>query len=164
MAPVHNPSSPGGVGFTQRQNPMMSPTASSRRPSQALSDSSFGLGRPALSRATTSPFDDEKLSMGKVIEVPAASSSRALGTHGPARTTTTNVMQDWFPKSWPCRFLMLAVFLEAAINIAIQANILWRFHMEYGSVDIKYDAEYDMEKRKTLSRLPVYLYIFVTAQ
>lgn len=58
------------------------------------------------------------------------------------------------PDSTPCRLLVLVVFLEAIINIAIQANIFWRYNreMDCNSGD------------KQCERLPVYITVFGIAQ
>ncbi|TXT08679.1 hypothetical protein VHUM_02807 [Vanrija humicola] len=54
------------------------------------------------------------------------------------------------PDSLPCRLLVLVVFLEAIINIAIQANIFWR-----------YNREMDCNAGdKQCERLPVYITVF----
>ncbi|KAL1406175.1 hypothetical protein Q8F55_007862 [Vanrija albida] len=54
------------------------------------------------------------------------------------------------PDSVPCRLLVLVVFLEAIINIAIQANIFWR-----------YDRQMDCDSGdKQCERLPVYITVF----
>lgn len=53
--------------------------------------------------------------------------------------------------------LVLVVLLETVVNIAIQANILWRF-------DAAADAQSIDTDQKKVARLPVYLAIFVMAQ
>jgi hypothetical protein len=61
--------------------------------------------------------------------------------------------QEWIPRSWASRAFLIVVVLQAAIDITIQANLLWRFTT---AMQIFQDNN---EKR-----YPVYLYIFVTAQ
>jgi len=120
-------------------------------------------------RHNPSPFeDDEKRLESEKDLVPALNKSvtaRAFGgTHGPgvhSRVPRNSFLQKWFPKSWPCRLLYLVVFLEAVINIAIQANILWRFQNVLENNPDAFQTDVQKQNQK---RLPVYLYIFVTAQ
>lgn len=71
-------------------------------------------------------------------------------------------LRKLIPASLACRLLLLTVFLEAVIDIAIQANILWRFQLEVDSAEESSDTTSSaLEANKR--RLPVYLYIFVTA-
>lgn len=63
---------------------------------------------------------------------------------------------QFIPQSHACRLLLLVVFLEMLIDVAIQANILWRYSKEQDSGAVSSD---DYNAR----RLPIYLYIFVTA-
>lgn len=62
-----------------------------------------------------------------------------------------------FPKSWPCRALIIVVFLEAVIDIAVQANLLWRFNLEQANWELGGE---EIEQR----RLPYFVGIFAAAQ
>lgn len=107
--------------------------------------------------ARSSPFADEK---SPAEEKPAVLSSSTINTRNlqnshPSKQEST--LHQWFPKSWLCRLLLLVVLLEAVIDIAIQTNILFRFNLEMEDT-----PAYDRDQNQ--KRLPVYLYIFATAQ
>jgi len=58
------------------------------------------------------------------------------------------------PKSTACRLLALVVILESIVDIAIEADILWRFNSEVGSSS---STQLELENRR---RLPIYLILF----
>lgn len=64
--------------------------------------------------------------------------------------------RQFIPQSHACRLLLVVITLEMLIDVAIQANILWRYNEENASGAVDSD---DYNAR----RLPIYLYIFVTA-
>ena len=63
-------------------------------------------------------------------------------------------LPQYIPDSLACRLYLLTVLIETAIDLAIEGDIILRFH-EAGSSDSQ-----DMAKR----RMPVYLGIFALAQ
>lgn len=61
---------------------------------------------------------------------------------------------QWIPDSWACRLYLLTVLVETAIDLAIEGDLILRFH-ESSLAD-----DQDMATR----RMPVYLSIFALAQ
>ncbi|KAK4685532.1 hypothetical protein P7C73_g4616, partial [Tremellales sp. Uapishka_1] len=70
------------------------------------------------------------------------------------RTGASSWLTRIIPSSKYCRMLLVTVFLETIIDLAIEANILYRFNVEVKSSD---STELQLENKR---RLPVYLCIF----
>ena len=75
-----------------------------------------------------------------------------------SKKTSSRPATPWYktiiPHTIPCRLFLATVITELVINLAIEANILWRFNVEVKSID---STELELENKR---RLPVYLVIY----
>ncbi|WOO83689.1 UPF0658 Golgi apparatus membrane protein [Vanrija pseudolonga] len=141
---------------SQNFHPLVQPQSPSATSvlSPGLSPLPPGAGSMAGSPYRESPSvladdDDEKPHESeKKVDFPPAAGANAPPKR--KRWAISVWLDRIIPDSTPCRLLVLVVFLEAIINIAIQANIFWRYNreMDCNSGD------------KQCERLPVYITVF----
>ncbi|GJJ09586.1 hypothetical protein Clacol_003809 [Clathrus columnatus] len=89
-------------------------------------------------------------------DVEFSASQQALRP-APVEKDSRSCFQRYLPSSLACRLYLLAVLIQTAIDVALEADILIQFH----DVPSKADATNDSDN---LQRLPVYLGIFALAQ
>lgn len=99
----------------------------------------------------TSRFDaDEKADGPEKASAPVLNNAR----YAPAPITTNKWVDGFWPNNLPCRLLIVVTLLEAVIDIAIQANLLWRYDREIDDVDGWANGK----------RLRYFLVVFIIAQ
>lgn len=130
-----------------------------RQPSYTVSNQSHETSKDLKSAYSQDPPDweyppplakEEKLS----VEKKTAWSKVRLSSHVAIVLSLNQPRPQYVPDSWACRLYLLTVLVETAIDLAIEGDIILRFHESDSS-----DSE-DMATR----RMPVYLSIFALAQ
>lgn len=103
-----------------------------------------------------SRFDaDEKSEAGiNVVDRPEKPPSELSGARYATAPATNKWIDKFFPNNLPCRLLIIVTVLEAIIDIAIQANLLWRYDQDIGEVNGWANGR----------RLRYFLVVFIIAQ
>lgn len=99
------------------------------------------ISKPSYSSETTAKLSDETEDTPRAYPPPLT----------PKEIDTRSIWQKWFPESLACRLYVMTVLIQTTIDLAIEVDLLVRFH-EIGS-----------SEEVSSHKMPVYLSIFALA-